>query len=321
MIYVLIGLGAVGVGVTLLVFFLRKRARTKPSAAVPLTVGLAPTHRRLGARLGALFMRGAVDSAFLAAIEETLISADVGMATVQTLMGAVRTADTPVRARELLRERMISLFTASAPATPVTPRVILVLGVNGVGKTTSIAKLAHRFQVEGARVLLAAADTFRAAAVEQLQVWGGRLNCEVVAQEMGADAASVAFDAVTKAVAKGHEIVLIDTAGRLHTKHNLMEELKKIERVIAKALPGAPHERWLVMDATVGQNGLAQAREFHAALGLTGVIITKLDGTAKGGIVCSVTELGIPVISIGVGEGMEDLRPFEPTAFVDAILN
>jgi len=321
MTYLLISILAVSFGAALLVFFLRKKARAQLPAATPLTVGLAPTHSRLGARLGALFTRGAVDSAFLAEIEETLISADVGMATVQTLMSAVRDADTPVHARELLRECMISLFTAPVPAHSITPRVILVMGVNGVGKTTSIAKLAHRFQREGARVILAAADTFRAAAVEQLQVWGGRLKCEVVAQAMGADAASVAFDAVTKAVAKGYEVVLIDTAGRLHTKHNLMEELKKIERVIAKALPGAPHERWLVMDATVGQNGLAQAREFHAAIGLTGVIVTKLDGTAKGGIVCSVTELGIPVISIGVGEGMEDLRPFEPIAFVDAILN
>jgi fused signal recognition particle receptor len=301
---------------------LRRRRRLKSrNKAKPLSEGLASTKRSFAGRLGALFTRSSVDGAFIAELEETLLSADVGVPTCEILLDAVKDAESPSHARELLRSRMVALFTAKdEPSLDRKPHVILVLGVNGVGKTTSIAKLAYRYQTRGKRVLLAAGDTFRAAAIEQLEVWGRRLDCDVVAQKMGGDAASVAFDAVAKARARGHDVVLVDTAGRIHTKHNLMEELGKIDRVIAKAYPGAPHERWLVLDATVGQNGLNQARRFHETLGLTGLIVTKLDGTAKGGIVCAVTELGIPVVSIGVGEGMADLKPFEPRAFVDAIL-
>lgn len=296
----------------------RKGVREKP-----LSEGLSATHRNIGARLRALFSRHAVDDAFLAELEETLISADIGMDTSLRLLSVVSAASTPVEAKRLLRKEMITLFTDTPSLTLEElnkPRIILILGVNGVGKTTSIAKLAYRFQGKGQRVLLAAGDTFRAAAIEQLKVWGDRLRCDVVAQNIGSDSASVVFDAVSKAKAKGHDVVLVDTAGRLHTKYNLMEELKKISRVISKAHPGAPHEKWLVLDATVGQNGLNQAKQFHEALQLTGMIVTKLDGTARGGIVCSITELGVPVVAIGVGEGMHDLKHFDPLAFVDAIL-
>jgi len=200
--------------------------------------------------------------------------------------------------------------------------VVLVLGVNGVGKTTTIAKLTRAYQGEGRRVLLVAGDTFRAAAMEQLKEWGGRLGCEVIAQGPGADAAAVAFDGVAKAKAAGFDVVMIDTAGRLHTKNNLMEELAKIGRVISKACEGAPHEKLLVVDATFGANGLVQARQFHDAVGLTGVIVTKLDGTAKGGVMLSVAqELGLPITHIGVGEGMRDLKPFDAREFVDSILS
>jgi fused signal recognition particle receptor len=301
--------------------YVRKRRLKKRRRRKPLALGLKNTQKNILGRLVSVFGREKVDDVFLAELEETLILADVGVPTCKRLLKVVRNAETPDQAHELLHQEMVSLFTAAPPSVEeVRPQVILVLGVNGVGKTTTIAKLAYRYQSHGKRVLLAAADTFRAAAVEQIEVWGRRLSCKVVAQKSGADAASVAFDAVAKAKAKGYDVVLVDTAGRLHTKHNLMDELKKIDRVVGKASPGAPHERWMVMDATVGHNGLNQAREFNQALDLTGVIVTKLDGTAKGGIVCAVSELGIPVVSLGVGEGMEDLRPFDAKTYVDAIL-
>lgn len=296
--------------------------RKKKDESAPMT---AESIGGLGRKLKSIFRRSTIDDAFLAELEETLLTADVGAATCERLIGAVRSAKTPDQACDVMRDEMLKLFKsgergAGSGERGSKPNIILVLGVNGVGKTTTIAKLAHRFQSEGKKVLLVAGDTFRAAAIEQLGVWGERLGCEVVAQKIGADAAAVAFDAVEKSKVKGHDIVLIDTAGRLHTKQNLMEELKKIDRVIGKACPGAPHERWLVIDATVGQNGLNQAREFHQSLGLTGIIVAKLDGTAKGGIICAVAELGVSILSIGVGESLEDLLPFDPHAFVDAIL-
>jgi fused signal recognition particle receptor len=200
------------------------------------------------------------------------------------------------------------------------PFVVLAVGVNGVGKTTTIAKMARRLAQAGRRPLLVAGDTFRAAAIEQLQVWADRLEVPIVRQRHGADPASVAFDGIAAAKARGTDVVLIDTAGRLHTKSNLMEELRKVKRVVGRELPGAPHEVLLVLDATVGQNALAQARQFHEAVGVTGLVLTKLDGTARGGIVVAIAEeLKIPVRLVGVGEGVEDLQDFNPEAFVAAL--
>jgi fused signal recognition particle receptor len=198
--------------------------------------------------------------------------------------------------------------------------VVLVVGVNGSGKTTTVAKLAHRFRQQGRRVLLAAADTFRAAAGEQLEIWAERAGVPCIGGQPGADPGAVLFDALQAARARGYDLVLADTAGRLHTKYNLMQELQKVRRVAAKAVPGAPHEVWLVLDATTGQNALPQAREFHQAVGVTGLILTKLDGTAKGGAVFAIArELGLPVRFVGVGEGLEDLLPFDADAFVEEL--
>ncbi len=207
------------------------------------------------------------------------------------------------------------------PPSSVFPLVFLLVGVNGTGKTTTIAKLAKRYHAEGGRVLLAAADTFRAAAIDQLKTWGQRLGFEVVAGNYGADPSSVTHDAIRRAQAGGFTHLFVDTAGRQHTKSNLMKELLKMKRVLSNALPGAPHETWLVVDAPTGGNAVAQAREFHAAMNLTGVIITKLDGTAKGGVVAAIREeTGLPIRFIGLGEGDDDLEPFDPKAFAEAIL-
>lgn len=266
-------------------------------------------------------------------LEAALLAADLGTVAVTALMEAVREsvrqsgeADAAsVRAvlRAVITDRLRKVLGKGAPqdAPLPGPLVLLFLGVNGVGKTTTIGKLAARYRREGKRVVLVAADTFRAAAGEQLDVWGQRVGADVIKHKTGADPAAVAFDGLAAARARKADIVLVDTAGRLHTKSNLMDELRKIKRTIEKALPGAPHEVLLVLDATVGQNGLAQARQFHDAVGVTGVVLTKLDGTAKGGIVVAITgELGIPVRYIGVGESVEDLQPFDPEAFVGALL-
>jgi len=220
-----------------------------------------------------------------------------------------------------LREEMTAMLGSSNPLiVTAKPFVILTIGVNGVGKTTTIGKLASRFRAENRSVLLAAGDTFRAAAIEQLDLWAQRTGADIVKHQGGSDPAAVAFDAVEAAKHRGSDVVIIDTAGRLHTKTSLMEELKKVDRVIAKALPGAPHEKILVIDATTGQNALRQALLFHEAIGLTGIALTKLDGTAKGGIIFAIQkELNIPVKLIGVGEGIEDLRDFEPAEFVKAL--
>lgn len=244
-------------------------------------------------------------------LEEALLAADLGPEAVQSLLA--HRDETKIRA--VLLER----FQTEAHSLDFNqrPGIILMVGVNGVGKTTTVAKLVHYYQNQGKKVLLAAADTFRAAAIEQLQVWGERLGVEVVAQAKGADAAAVAFDAISKAKAKDYDLVIVDTAGRQHTKANLMEELKKIKRVAQKAADGLPIEIWLTLEAQVGQTGLMQAREFHQALGLTGSLLTKMDGTAKGGILFSITkEMQIPVLFLGVGEGLEDLKPFHPQQFV-----
>jgi fused signal recognition particle receptor len=272
-------------------------------------------------------------------LEGALLAADLGAGAVAALMEAVResvrqsgeTDAASVRAvlKTVITERLRKGLSTGAPHPPAEPGtrplphplVVLFLGINGVGKTTTIGKLAARYRNEGKNVVLVAADTFRAAAGDQLEVWGQRVGAEVVKHQTGADPAAVAFDGLAAARARQADIVLVDTAGRLHTKTNLMDELRKIKRTLEKALPGAPHEVLLVLDATVGQNGLAQARQFHDAVGVTGVVLTKLDGTAKGGIVVAIVgELGLPVRYVGVGESVEDLQAFDPEAFVDALL-
>jgi fused signal recognition particle receptor len=290
---------------------------------------LSRTRDALAGGLDRLFAgRKEIDEALLEDLEELLITADLGVDTALHLIQGIRVR---VKRRELgeverlkaaLHEEMVALVSAPPPPEMASkPWVVLLVGVNGVGKTTTIAKLAHQDRRRGLTPLLIAADTFRAAAVEQLEIWGGRAGAQVVKQKHGADPAAVVFDGLAAAQARGADTVYIDTAGRLQTKVNLMEELKKIHRTAAKKLPGAPHETFLVLDATTGQNALSQARLFHEAVGLTGIILTKMDGTAKGGVALAVAhETGIPLRYLGVGEGMEDLRPFDAEAFVAAIL-
>lgn len=256
------------------------------------------------------------------ALEEALISADVGVAASTELVERLRRHRGAVDPAAALVEEIAKLL--GDPGTldvSARPAVILVVGVNGSGKTTTIGKLAHRLREHGRQVLLAAADTFRAAADEQLEIWAERAGADFVGSARGGDPAAVAFDAIAAAQARGRDVVIVDTAGRLHTQTNLMEELRKIRRVIAGKLEGAPHETLLVLDATTGQNGLQQARLFGEAVGVTGVCLTKLDGSAKGGIVVAVAhELGLPVKLIGVGEKLEDLRPFDPREFARALV-
>ncbi len=292
--------------------------------------GLRKTRENLHSHLQAVFTGAPLDEARLEALEEALLASDLGPAVTTAIMQSARTdfrrqgATTPEAMQALLAGRIADLLAveAAAPSYPSAgPRVALFVGTNGSGKTTTIAKLAKRHRDAGDSVLLAAADTFRAAAIEQLQIWGKRIGAEVIAHQPGADPAAVVFDACKAAATRGVACLLIDTAGRLHTKRNLMEELKKIRRVIAREIPGAPHETLLVLDATTGLNALAQAREFHQAVTLTGLIVTKLDGTAKGGSVVAIAqELRLPVRYVGVGEAPEDLQPFEARAFASALL-
>jgi len=291
---------------------------------------LGRTRKALAGGLERLFLgRREVDAEVLEELEELLISADLGVDTTLHLTQAIRDRvkrrelRDVARLKEALREEMVRLLSAPpAPAPDTRPWVVLLVGVNGVGKTTTIAKLAHRDRVQGLTPLLVAGDTFRAAAVEQLEIWGERVGAQVVKQKGGADPAAVVFDGIAAAQARGADTVYVDTAGRLQTKVNLMEELKKIHRTAAKKLPGAPHETLLILDATTGQNALSQARIFHEAVGVTGIIITKLDGTAKGGMALAVAhETGLPLCYVGVGEAMDDLQPFDPEAFVAAILS
>jgi fused signal recognition particle receptor len=269
-----------------------------------------------------------LEPATLEDLEEVLIQADLGVETAAAFVEAVREQARRGRltggdVRETLAERLrAALKGAAAPlALEARPAVVLMLGVNGAGKTTTCGKLAGRLTAAGHHVLLAAADTFRAAAIEQLERWGERVGVEVVKQGPGADPSAVAFDAVRAAQARGADVLVIDTAGRLHTKANLVQELEKVKRVIARQLPGAPHETLLVLDATTGQNGIAQARLFHEAVTLTGLVLTKLDGTAKGGIVVRIArELALPIKLVGTGERVEDLAPFDAEAFVAALV-
>jgi len=291
---------------------------------------LRRTRESLGGALAGLFRGRRIDEELLEELETRLLLADVGVeATRRIVDGLARRvarrelADAEALARAL-REALLEILAPCERPLEIDrarrPFVILVVGVNGVGKTTTIGKLARRFRDQGLSVMLAAGDTFRAAAVEQLQAWGERNGVPVVAQHTGADAASVIYDALQAARARGADVLLADTAGRLHTKSNLMEELRKVVRVLRKLDPEAPHETLLVLDATTGQNALAQARQFHEAVGVSGIAVTKLDGTAKGGILFAIAEaLGIPIRYIGVGEGAEDLRDFDARAFVEAL--
>ena len=265
-------------------------------------------------------------------LEEILYTSDLGVATTQELINLVQDSiarkelDSPEKLKISLKEHMRSFLDVPevehSNPLPGEPLVIMVIGVNGVGKTTTIGKAAYGFKEEGKEVMLVAADTFRAAAIEQLIIWGERVGAEVIKQKHGTDPSAVSFDAISSAQSKGTDVVLIDTAGRLHTKVNLMDELKKIQRVVGRKLPGAPHEVWLVLDATTGQNAISQAEMFHEALGVTSIILTKLDGTAKGGIVVGIShQLGLPIRFIGIGEKIEDLRPFNATEFVEALFD
>lgn len=294
-----------------------------------LREGLAKTRESLLGKVEALFQgHPKIDEEFLESLEEILLGADFGMPVTQELIAALRRRlkterdPDPRRLREIMAEEIAVRLQGDQPWTlsAQRPCVIMLVGVNGVGKTTTIGKLAAQFTSEGKRVVIGAGDTFRAAAAEQLQVWGERAGAEVIRHAEGADPGAVAFDAARAAVARGADVLLLDTAGRLHTKVNLMEELKKVRRVLAREIPGAPHETWLVLDATTGQNALAQARTFRAAVESTGIVLTKLDGTAKGGIVVAIgAELGIGVRFVGVGEKVADLRPFDAAEFVAAL--
>jgi fused signal recognition particle receptor len=291
--------------------------------------GLTSTRRYLSEGLESIFLDTPdIDANTLDRLEDLLVSADLGMEVTERLMIGVRGSVERKEVRNLasLKRKLksyIVIILKKGTLDPVTvppPIVTLFMGVNGVGKTTTIAKRAQQLKREGKKVLLAAADTFRAGAAEQLAIWGDRVGAEVVRHQAGADPSSVAFDSVSAALARKIDCVLIDTAGRLQTKSNLMEELKKMKRVIAKAIPEAPHEKILVLDATTGQNALSQAKLFHEAIGVTGIILTKLDGTGKGGIAVPIVEaLSVPVTHVGVGEGVEDLIPFDIESFAEAL--
>lgn len=296
-----------------------------------LKEGLEKTRKNFTERIEVLVgMSAEIDDDFLDELEMILLSADVGAKTTEKLIDAVHQA---ARKKEIsgtqdvvpfLKKYLVNMLTEEGQRTRIsgTPTVILVVGVNGVGKTTTIGKLANYFHLLNYKVMIAAADTFRAAASEQLEIWGKRAGCDVIKHAEGADPAAVVFDAMKAAIARKADILFIDTAGRLHNKANLMNELEKIHRVIKREVPEAPHETFLVLDATTGQNAITQAKVFTETAKVTGVVLTKLDGTAKGGVVIAIREeLGLPVKWIGVGEGIMDFRPFEPEKFVDALFN
>lgn len=305
-------------------------ARSAPGWAERLKSGLAKTRDKLGKNLAGLFGGGQIDEALYDELETVLLTADMGVDATQHLLKEVRervslrglkdSSELKDTLRAVLQE-LIQPLESPLDTSGHTPYVIMMAGVNGAGKTTSIGKLAKYFQSQGKSVLLAAGDTFRAAAREQLQEWGERNNVTVIAQQ-GGDAAAVCFDAINAARARGIDIVLADTAGRLPTQLHLMEEIRKVKRVIQKAIPDAPHEIVLVLDANIGQNALNQVKAFDEALGLTGLILTKLDGTARGGIIAAIAkQRPIPLRFIGVGEGVDDLRPFSAHDYVDALFD
>jgi len=274
-----------------------------------------------------LFSGKAISEASLEELEEILLAADIGVPTTQTLLVSLRerirrsAIKDAQDLKSFLKCQLLSILNKATNEVKMeNPHLVLVLGVNGTGKTTTIAKLAYRYKGQGKEVLLAAADTFRAAAIDQLKIWAERIGVEMIHHQPGGDPSAVAFDAVASARARKKDVLIFDTAGRLHTNRGLMEELRKMKRTINRQMEGGPHEVLLVLDATTGNNGLRQAEEFHAAVGVTGLVIAKLDGTAKGGIVVAVADaLKIPVRYVGLGEGLEDLQEFNPRAFVDAL--
>lgn len=296
----------------------RKRKKSTAGKSEPLSV---EKKSGLAQKLSQIFSHDVVSSEFLAELESTLVECDVGIECTSQLIEEIKTLSSPEEVKKHLAARMESILSVEHPAILSKPHVILVVGVNGVGKTTTLAKLAKKYLNDGKKVLMIAGDTYRAAAIEQIKVWGERLSVEVVSQLHGADSSAVIFDGIEKAKVKGIDIVIADTAGRLHNKQGLMDELKKVSRVAGKAMAGAPHEKLLVIDSTVGVNGLIQAREFNNAIGITGVAVTKNDGTAKGGIVLAVaTELKLPIQYLGVGEGMDDLKLFDAHKFVASLI-
>jgi fused signal recognition particle receptor len=291
-----------------------------------LVKGLKKTKERLFAPLKALFAEGGLDEESVEKIEELLIAADIGVEATERVIDALKSRMGRADGHDPMRvigEELLGVMRGldGRASGEGSPRVIVVVGVNGVGKTSTIGKLAHRFKKEGKSVLLAACDTFRAAAIEQLEQWADRTDVPVVRQKMGSDPAAVAFDAVQSARAKGFDVVIVDTAGRLHTKSSLMDELKKIFRVLETRLEGVRAEGWLVLDANTGQNSIRQAEAFVASLPVTGLVLTKLDSTAKGGALIPIqSNLGVPVLFVGVGEGLEDLEPFDHRLFVSELL-
>jgi len=302
----------------------------EPGLLDRLKAGIEKTRSGLLDRLeDALAGRREIDAAVLDEIEETLYTADIGVATTTEIVERLRErADRNLLSdgdelKRLIREHLLEVLEGAErpmPHVAEPPAVVMVVGVNGSGKTTTIGKLAQLYQSEGRKVLLCAADTFRAAAIEQLEVWGQRTSTDVIRQKTGADPSAVIFDALQAAKARKVDYVIVDTAGRLHTKENLMSELEKMRRTATRVVPGAPHEVLLVLDATTGQNGLEQARRFTESSGVTGIVLTKLDGTAKGGVVVAITrELNLPIRYIGVGEKTDDLLPFDPEQFIASI--
>lgn len=296
-----------------------------------LKAGIAKTRAGLVEKLEDTFKgRKEIDADLLEELEYALITSDIGVRTATEILETVRQrverhlASDASEVKTLIKQHLLEVLEATErPWTPAAapPKVFMIVGVNGAGKTTSIGKLTSHFKNEGKQVLLCAADTFRAAAIDQLEIWAQRNGVEMIRQQQGSDPSAVLFDSLQAAKARNVDIVIVDTAGRLHTKENLMAELEKMRRTAQRVIPDAPHEVLLVLDATTGQNGLEQARKFTEATGVTGIVLTKLDGTAKGGIVFRVQqELGVPVKLVGLGEGPDDLAPFEPAAFVDALL-
>ncbi len=310
---------------------LQEEQEKKPGFFDRMKQAVTRTRENLAERIDDIVSLGKeIDRSTLDDLEATLISADLGTATTQQVLGALREKADRKQIKDvqelkrLLKEELLGILN-SAQARPVSkvdnsPEVILVVGVNGTGKTTTIGKLSQVFRARGKNVLLCAADTFRAAAIEQLEIWGQRTGTEVIKTKPGGDPAAVLFDALQAAVARKVDYVVVDTAGRLHTKTSLMAELEKMRRTARRIIPGAPHETLLVMDATTGQNGLQQARLFTESAGVTGIVLTKLDGTAKGGVVVAISrELGLPVRFVGVGEKAGDLLPFDAKEFVDSL--
>jgi fused signal recognition particle receptor len=305
---------------------------TEPNLLDRLKAGIEKTRSGLVERIeDVLSGKKEIDADLLEELEYTLITADLGVRTVDEILADIQqrvdrsmTSDA-AEIKNLIREHLVQVLRGSeTPIRVVTapPAVVMVVGINGAGKTTTIGKLAHRFIGEGRKVLLCAADTFRAAAIEQLEVWAQRAGVRMIRQNTGADPSAVVFDALQAAKAGGFDYVIVDTAGRLHTKENLMAELEKMRRTCQRVVPGSPHEVWLVLDATTGQNGLEQARKFTELSGVTGIVLTKLDGTAKGGVVVAIArELNLPIRFIGVGEKIDDLLPFEPDKFVQSLFD